>query len=141
MNVGGASGPLYGTAFMEIGKNLNENTTLDIETIEKCLNVAVLAIQKRGRSQKGDKTMLDSLIPIDESLKKSAAEKISLADALDSAMTAAREGVEFTKTIAAKKGRASYLGERSIGTEDPGAVSSLIIFRAFCQFLKDNDLI
>ena len=141
MNVGGASGPLYGTGFVEAGKVLNENATLDVETLEKSLSAAIAGIQRRGHANKGDKTMLDTLIPICESLKASKDEGVSLIDALDEAMAAAREGVEFTKTIVAKRGRASYIGERSLGFEDPGAVSSMILFRTFYQFLKEYKLV
>ena len=138
MNVGGASGPLYGTGFMEASKVLNKDSTLDVETILKTLNAAISGIQRRGHANKGDKTMLDTLIPIQESLQNSLDENKSLPDALGAAINAAREGVEFTKTVAAKRGRASYIGDRSIGIEDPGAVSSMILFKAFCQSLKVN---
>ncbi len=141
MNVGGTAGPLYGTGFVDASKVINENAKLDVETLEKVLSAAIAGIQRRGHAKKGDKTMLDSLMPIKESLQKSKIDGEVLDKALDSAMTAAREGVEFTKTIAAKRGRASYIGERSIGFEDPGAVSSMILFRTFCQFLKENKLI
>ena len=141
MNVGGASGPLYGTGFVEASKTLNKNSKLDIETLENFFGAAIAEIQRRGHAKKGDKTMLDTLIPINESLKISKSENKPITEALEDALTAAREGMEFTKTIAAKRGRASYIGDRSIGVEDPGAVSSLIIFRAFCQFLKENELV
>ena len=141
MNVGGASGPLYGTGFVEASKTLDENSKLDVETLEKFFGAAITEIQRRGHAKKGDKTMLDTLIPIHESLQTSKTKNKSISESLEEALTAAREGMEFTKTIAAKRGRASYIGERSIGVEDPGAVSSLIIFRTFCQFLKDNKLV
>lgn len=136
MNVGGASGPLYGTGFIEASKVLTKDSTFDIETIAKVLGAAIAGIQRRGHSNKGDKTMLDTLMPIHESLQNSLTENKSIDEALEAALLAAREGVEFTKTIAAKRGRASYIGDRSIGTEDPGAVSSMILFKAFCQSLK-----
>ena len=141
MNVGGAAGPLYGTGFVEASKTLDENSNLDAETLAKFFETAIAGIQRRGHAKKGDKTMLDTLIPIYESLQADKTKDKSIDEVLDDALTAAREGVEFTKTIAAKRGRASYIGERSIGFEDPGAVSSMIIFRTFCQFLKDNKLV
>ena len=141
MNVGGAAGPLYGTGFVEGAKTLGKDSNLDIETLENFFEAAIAGIQRRGHAKKGDKTMLDTLIPIYESLQSAKDEDKPIGDVIDDALTAAREGVEFTKTIAAKRGRASYIGERSIGIEDPGAVSSLIIFRTFCQFLKDNKLV
>ena len=136
MNVGGASGPLYGTGLVEAGKALDKNATLDVETLEKSLGAAIAGIQRRGHANKGDKTMLDVLIPIRESLQASKEKNTSLLEALDEAITAGREGVEFTKTIVAKRGRASYIGERSRGFEDPGAVSSMVIFRTLYQYLK-----
>ena len=141
MNVGGASGPLYGTGFVDGAKTLNESSKLNVETLAKFFEAAIAGIQRRGHAKKGDKTMLDTLIPIYESLKVAQTADKSIDEVLDDALTSAREGVEFTKTIAAKRGRASYIGDRSIGVEDPGAVSSLIIFRTFCQFLKDNNLV
>ena len=141
MNVGGAAGPLYGTGFVEGSKVLDKDSNLDAETLAKFFDAAIAGIQRRGHAKKGDKTMLDTLIPIYESIQSSKDEDKSIDEVLDDALTAAREGVEFTKTIAAKRGRASYIGDRSIGFEDPGAVSSLIIFRTFCQFLKDNKLV
>ena len=99
-------------------------------------DVAIEAIQARGRADKGDKTMLDVLIPIHECfLPDNTAEK-TLFEVLQEASKAAGDGVNFTKTIAARKGRASLVGERSIGIEDPGAVSSMIMYRALYQFLK-----
>ena len=141
MNVGGAAGPLYGTGFVEGAKTLDKNSNLDAKTLEKFFEAAIAGIQRRGHAKKGDKTMLDTLIPIYESFQSVENEDKPIGDVIDNALTAAREGVEFTKTIAAKRGRASYIGERSIGIEDPGAVSSLIIFRTFCQFLKDKKLV
>ena len=141
MNVGGASGPLYGTGFVDGAKTLNESSKLNVETLAKFFEAAIAGIQRRGHAKKGDKTMLDTLIPIYESLKVAQTADKSIDEVLDDALTSAREGVEFTKTIAAKRGLASYIGDRSIGVEDPGAVSSLIIFRTFCQFLKDNNLV
>ena len=141
MNVGGASGPLYGTGFIEASKVVNKNSELNLETFEKIFEVAIAGVQRRGHANKGDKTMLDVLIPVYDSLKSSRMENKKLNEALDEAMTAAREGVEYTKTITAKRGRAAYMGDRSLGFEDPGAVSSMILFRSICQFLKDNKLI
>ena len=141
MNVGGASGPLYGTGFVEASKTLDENSKLDVETLAKFFEAMIAGIQRRGHAKRGDKTMLDTLIPIYETLQAAKDEDQSIDEILEDALTAGREGMEFTKTIAAKRGRASYIGDKSIGFEDPGAVSSMIIFRTFCQFLKDNKLI
>lgn len=138
MNVGGSAGPLYGAGILETAKVIDENSALDIPTLEKVFGAAVSAIQKRGHAQKGDKTMLDVLIPIHECFKAEISAGKDLDEVLIYARDAARDGVEYTKTIAAKKGRASYLGDRSIGFEDPGAVSSLLIYKTLCNYWKNN---
>ena len=138
MNVGGSAGPLYGAGILEAAKVVDENSSLDVETLEKMFGAAVSAIQKRGRAQKGDKTMLDVLIPIHECFKAENSAGKNLSDVLIEARDAAKDGVEYTKTIAAKRGRASYLGDRSIGFEDPGAVSSFIIYRTLCSYWKEK---
>ena len=138
MNVGGSSGPLYGTGILEAAKVADENSTLDLETLEKLFGAAVAGIQRRGHAQKGDKTMLDSLIPIYETFKAENSAGKDLKTVLTEARDAGRDGVEYTKTIAAKRGRASYLGDRSIGFEDPGAVSALLIFQTLCACWIDN---
>ena len=138
MNVGGSAGPLYGTGILEAAKVIDENSAVDIMTLEKVFGAVVAGIQKRGHAEKGDKTMLDVLIPIYECFKAENSAGKSLDDVLTIAREAAIDGVEYTKTIAAKRGRASYLGEKSIGFEDPGAASSLIMYRALCGYWKDN---
>ncbi len=134
--VGGAAGPLYGIGFQKAGEACDENTRLNIASIEKLLAAAIKAIQMRGKAEKGDKTMLDTLIPIHECFLPENATDKTLFECMESASFAAKDGVDYTKTIAARKGRASYVGERSIGYEDPGAVSSMIMYRAFYTFLR-----
>ena len=107
---------------------------MTVANVEKVLGAAIEGIKHRGRADKGDKTMLDVLIPIHESLQN--AEGKSLIEVLMNASVAANKGLEHTKKIAARRGRASYIGDRSIGTEDPGAASSLIMFRAFVTALS-----
>ena len=135
--VGGASGPLYGTAYMEAGKLLAGKTELSPSDFEQALKAAIAGIQKRGHAVKGEKTMLDALIPASEALSLKLSEGAGITEALDAACDAAREGVEFTKTIIATKGRASYLGERSIGHQDPGATSAALTLEAIRDFLKE----
>ena len=134
--VGGASGPLYGTAYMEAGKVLMGKDSLSPEDLKLALEAAIAGIQKRGKAEKGEKTMLDALIPASETFSAKIAEGADMVTALDSACEAAREGVEYTKTIIATKGRASYLGERSIGHQDPGATSALITLEAIRDYYK-----
>lgn len=141
MNVGGAAGPLYGTGFMEASKVLSKDSNFDIETLTAALDAVIAGIKRRGHAEQGDKTMLDTLIPIKNTLEKSKSENKEIGEALEAAIAAAKNGVDYTKTIVAKRGRASYFGERSIGYEDPGAMSSLIIFRSFYQYLKDNRIV
>ena len=136
MNVGGSAGPLYGAGILEAAKVVDENSALNIETLEKTFGAAISAIQKRGRAKKGDKTMLDVLIPIYECFKPENSAGKNLDEVLIAARDAARDGVEYTKTIAAKRGRASYLGDRSIGFEDPGAMSSLIIYKTLLNYWR-----
>lgn len=135
-NVGGTAGPLYGAALSAAAEVVEKNSAFDAVTLEKFFDAAVEAIQTRGNSKRGDKTMLDVLIPIRDTFKNCAGK--SLEEILTQARDAARDGLEFTKTIAANKGRAASLGNKSIGFEDPGAASALIIFRALCSRWKDS---
>jgi len=138
-NVGGTAGPLYGAALSEAAAVVDEDSELDAATLEKVFGAVVKAIQIRGNAELGEKTMLDVLIPIHEVFRAENCAGKSLEEILTQARDAARDGLEFTKTIAAKKGRAASLGKKSIGFEDPGAASALIIFRALCARWK-NDL-
>ena len=134
--VGGASGPLYGTAYMEAGKIVAGKTEVTAEDFKNMLEVAIAGIQKRGHAVKGEKTMLDALIPAHEAYAAALEAGDELVPALDKAIEAAKEGIEFTKTIRATKGRASYLGDRSIGHQDPGATSATLTLEAIRDFLK-----
>ena len=135
-NVGGAAGPLYGTGFLKAAKACDEDTSMNIKSFETLLGAAIEGIKARGRAEKGDKTMLDVLIPIHQCFLPENTEDKSLFAVLEEASRAAKAGVDYTKTIPAKKGRASLVGERSIGYEDPGAVSSMLMYRALYAFLK-----
>ena len=136
--VGGASGPLYGTAFMEAAKVLAGKKELTIEDFWNAFDAAIAGIMKRGKSAKGEKTMLDALVPALDAFGKETARGGSFTDGLDSACAAAEEGVEYTKTIAATKGRASYLGNRSIGHQDPGATSACIMLQAIRDYYREK---
>ena len=134
--VGGASGPLYGTAYMESGKVLAGKSELTPDDMAKVFAAAIAGIQKRGKSVRGEKTMLDAIIPASEAYSAKIAEGADMVAALSAACESAREGVEYTKTIIATKGRASYLGERSIGHQDPGATSATLMLEAIRDFLR-----
>ncbi|RCW62081.1 MULTISPECIES: dihydroxyacetone kinase subunit DhaL [Halanaerobium] len=131
-NVGGASGPLYGTAFLNISKVIADSR-LDLEDLVEISEEAIAGIQKRGRAEAGEKTMLDTLIPASESLKESRDNNLDLDTALKNCLQAAAAGMENTIEMQATKGRASYLGERSIGHQDPGATSSYLIIETFIK--------
>lgn len=135
-NVGGAAGPLYGIAFVRAGEAVNHQTRLDVHSFERLFTAGIDAIQRRGHAERGDKTMLDTLIPIRDAFRTENADGKSLRECLEDALNAGRAGAEYTKTIAARRGRAALIGERSIGIEDPGAMSSLIMFRALCSYLR-----
>lgn len=121
--VGGSSGPLYGTAFMKAGMVMAGKEEMDIADFLSCMKAGIEGVMMRGRAVKGEKTMLDAMIPALEAMEKANADGSSPKEVLEAGVAAAQEGVEFTKTIIATKGRASYIGERSLGHQDPGATS------------------
>lgn len=131
--VGGASGPLYGTAFMKAGMACKGLTELDGPAFIKAMEAAVDGIKMRGKATEGEKTMLDALCPALKVMQDEVAAGQSLKEALQDAAAAAEKGVEYTKTIIATKGRASYLGERSLGHQDPGATSSLYLLQVLAE--------
>ncbi|MBR7058097.1 MAG: dihydroxyacetone kinase subunit L [Stomatobaculum sp.] len=128
--VGGSSGPLYGTAFMKAGAKAAGKNEISLDDFIVMMDEAIGGVQLRGKAVKGEKTMLDAMIPAQEAMKAAAAGGADAAAVLKAGVKAAEEGVEYTKTIIATKGRASYLGERSIGHQDPGATSFTVILQA-----------
>lgn len=134
--VGGASGPLYGTAYMEAGKVAAGKTEITAEDFGAMLSAAIAGIEKRGKAVRGEKTMLDALIPAYEAYTEKIGAGEDIVSALTAACAAAEEGIEYTKTIRATKGRASYLGDRSIGHQDPGATSATLTLETIRDFLK-----
>lgn len=128
-NVGGASGPLYGTLFIKMGSSISEQPTKD-EWIH-AFEMGIEGVSQRGKATIQEKTMLDVLIPVLDSLKESNAD-------IDQAAYVAKQSVEKTKDMIATKGRASYLGERSRGVMDPGAYSSYLLIQAIQQTLKEG---
>ena len=121
--IGGSAGPLYGTAFLKFGMLLAGKTEVGISDYLSCLEAAIEGVMMRGKAVRGEKTMLDAMIPALEAMKSAYEEGNAKKDVFAKGIEAARGGVEYTKTIAATKGRASYIGERSIGHQDPGATS------------------
>ena len=131
--VGGASGPLYGTAFMKAGMACKGLTEIDGPAFVKAMEAAVDGIKMRGKATEGEKTMLDALCPALKVMQDDVAAGKTLKEPLQDAAQAAEKGVEYTKTIIATKGRASYLGERSLGHQDPGATSSLYLLQVLAE--------
>jgi dihydroxyacetone kinase-like protein len=125
--VGGASGPLYGTFFLQFGTTAGGVAELSPDAWADCFDAAVAGVKSRGKAEPGDKTMLDALLPAGEALRSALAEGAGLGAALSRAAAAADEGMTATIPLVARKGRASYLGERSAGHQDPGATSSALL--------------
>ena len=134
MKVGGASGPLYGSLLMGIGKALPESPGLP--DLAAALQAGVDAVRQRGKSEAGDKTMLDVLAPVSEALRDGVAQSLPPLRLLDDVAAAAGRGLESTRALVARKGRASFLGERSAGHLDPGARSSQLIVATVCTRLR-----
>jgi phosphoenolpyruvate---glycerone phosphotransferase subunit DhaL len=128
MTVGGASGPLYGSLLMAF-KNLPENPSLS--DISKNFDEAVEAVKKRGKSTTGEKTMLEVLVPVSDILRSGDV-------TFEKVVKAAQEGLESTRNMKATRGRASFLGERSIGHLDPGAMSSYLLIRTICECFESD---
>ncbi|WP_432150076.1 dihydroxyacetone kinase subunit DhaL [Streptomyces sp. bgisy029] len=126
--VGGASGPLYGTLLRRTGKALGEDAEVDRDQLARAFAAGVAAVGQLGGAQAGDKTMLDALLPAAEALGSS----------FGGAADAARAGAEATVPLQARKGRASYLGERSIGHQDPGATSAALLVEALAGTAQDG---
>jgi dihydroxyacetone kinase phosphoprotein-dependent L subunit len=128
--VGGASGPLYGMAFRRAGKALGDAADVDMPGLAAALEAALAGVQQLGAAREGDKTMVDALAPATGAFSKAIAERASDADALAALVEAAQAGAAATISMQALKGRASYLGPRSVGHEDPGAASTALILGA-----------
>ena len=133
--VGGSAGPLYGTAFLKSGLAMAGKTEVSPDDLLACMKVAVEGIQQRGRAVRGEKTMLDAMIPAAEAMASARQAGGDAKAVLIAGIAAAHEGVEFTKTIVATKGRASYIGERSLGHQDPGATSFAFLLEAIAGCL------
>jgi dihydroxyacetone kinase-like protein len=131
--VGGAGGPLYGTLFLQMGMATAGKSELEPEDWAAALEAAVNGVQMRGKAEPGDKTMIDALIPARDAFSSALAEGASFEDALTKSAQAAEEGMLATTPLVAKKGRASYLGERSAGHQDPGATSSQLLVKTAAE--------
>ncbi len=132
--VGGASGPLYGTAFLRAATTVGDAGQLDAGAVGAALAAALGGVQARGKAVPGDKTIVDALVPAVEAAE--SARGNSVAEVLQAAAAAAQDAVATTIPLVARKGRASYLGERSAGHADPGATSTAVILRALAEAAK-----
>lgn len=131
--VGGASGPLFGTFFLRMGTALKTEEPIDLALFAGAVAAGVQGVVDRGKATSGDKTMYDALQPASETLNEAASAGRDPADAITAAADAARSGCAATTPMHARKGRASYLGERSVGHQDPGATSVALLFEAAAQ--------
>ncbi|MCP1107039.1 dihydroxyacetone kinase subunit DhaL [Serratia nevei] len=132
-SVGGASGPLFGTFFIRAAQAANAKQSLDLAELQQMMQEGVEGVVMRGKAEPGDKTMCDVWWPVVESLGQSAQRNLSVAEALQRAADSAERAVESTITMQARKGRASYLGERSIGHQDPGATSVMLMMKTLAE--------
>lgn len=128
--VGGASGPLYGSIFLQLAGPTAGKAEIDAALFATALDAAIGRVQGLGKAEPGDKTMLEALLPAQTALHAAVDEGASPGDALRAAADAAEEGMRGTIPLVARKGRASYLGERSAGHQDPGATSSHLLLKA-----------
>jgi dihydroxyacetone kinase-like protein len=131
--VGGASGPLYGTFFLQAGSATSGKLELSLADWTAALQAGVDGVIMRGKASLGDKTMVDALVPALQALKEAAAKHSGFADSLRASSEACEQGMLATIPLVARKGRASYLGERSAGHQDPGATSSNLLLKAAAQ--------
>ena len=132
-STGAATGPLFGSAFMEAGKRVQGKEKLTLRDWKNALSGAVEGVKKRGKAEVGDKTMLDTLYPAVKALEQSVDKNESLKEGLLKAIEAAKKGMESTKDLISKRGRSSRLGERTIGHIDPGAASSYYILQTIIK--------
>jgi dihydroxyacetone kinase-like protein len=135
-HVGGASGPLYGTVFLRMAQAAGGKEALSEEDLGELLAAGRKGIVDRGKAEPGDKTMLDTWAPAVDAYQEAAAAGKSMPEAAQAAAEAAEEGMKSTIPLVARKGRASYLGERSAGHQDPGATSSALLFQELSDTLK-----
>jgi dihydroxyacetone kinase-like protein len=131
-SVGGAAGPLYGTLFLQMGTASAGKDELDLDGWTAAVEAGVKGVQSRGKAVRGDKTMLDALLPAVDALKQGG----DLGEALERSAAAAEEGMTATIPLEARRGRASYLGPRSVGHQDPGATSSALLLRTAAETLS-----
>jgi dihydroxyacetone kinase-like protein len=130
-SVGGAAGPLYGTLFLQMGTALAGQSEVDLPGLAAAWRTGLEGVQSRGKAEPGDKTMVDALLPAVEALEQAS----DLGGGLAAAVKGAEQGMHATTPLVARKGRASYLGDRSAGHQDPGATSTYYLFKSAAEAL------
>ena len=138
-SVGGASGPLYGTLFLRMATSSASANALDAAGLAKALRAGMEGVVARGKAEAGDKTIYDALAPALDALDANLASGAALGDALHAASAAADAGRDATIPLLARKGRASYLGERSVGHQDPGATSAALLIAAAAEAFSGTE--
>ena len=128
--VGGASGPLFGTFFLRAGASFGDAAEISLAQLAAALRAGLEGIVTRGKAEAGDKTMYDALAPAVDAFDSAVSDRLDKADALKLALVAAENGRDATTPMLARKGRASYLGERSVGHQDPGATTVALLMAA-----------
>ncbi|WP_020112919.1 dihydroxyacetone kinase subunit DhaL [Rhodococcus sp. 114MFTsu3.1] len=131
--LGGTSGPIWGTGFLRAGAAVDGRSELDIRDVLTLVDAAIAGIEKRGGASLGDKTLLDALGPVRAELELRSTGSADASEVADAVAAAARRGAESTKGLQARRGRASYVGERSVGSEDPGAVAIAVMAENIAQ--------
>lgn len=128
--IGGSAGPLFGKFYLQAGLANKGNTEMETANWVLAFEAGTMGVSQLGRSNEGDKTMLDALFPACNAMQEALEEEKSFADILQAGAEAAKAGVEYTKTIPASRGRAAYIGQRSIGYQDPGATTIMLMLQA-----------
>lgn len=136
-SVGGASGPLFGTFFIRAAQVTQAHQSLTLDELYQMMRDGAEGVISRGKAEPGDKTMCDVWVPVVESLRQSCEQKLNVQAALDAASQQAEAAAQSTITMQARKGRASYLGERSIGHQDPGATSVMFMMQMLAQAARE----
>ena len=137
-SVDGAAGPLYGTLFLQMGTATANRAELDLAGWSAALEAGVKGVQARGKAEPGDKTMVDALLPALDALRSAVDDGAGLGEALRRSAGAAEEGMRATVPLEARRGRASYLGPRSVGHQDPGATSAHLLLDVAARTLGDD---
>ncbi len=138
-SVGGASGPLYGTFFMRAAQAVPSKHELDSDDMVRLFESGLEGLIQRGRAELGEKTMIDAMSPAVDAMREKVSGGAGVIETIDAGVQAAEKGVEATVPMVAKKGRASYLGERSVGHQDPGATSVFYLLSVLADVVKQPD--